>query len=367
MNALDKLNAVQIEADNRISETDRQFCEAHQAAYMDAKASLNELEYMWTDIVSRQSKLLEPAAAVWNNVQKYTYLPHFSEQDIRNQLEKLNDLFISNLVRYFNSRYYERLVRRKQREYIKQNRPFAAMEEDPEIGAWLANFHLWDSENEEEIRLNDIQRHDLNLMLQKRYGLLQWEQGSGKTLAGIASGLYRMEKQNIHHTWVVSSAISIRNNWDVVLPNYGLSYVFVEQLADLQKIRRGDFVLITLNKLGTYRRQIKRWVRRYGQKLHLVFDESDEMTNPSSIRAKAVLDCFRRCRSKLLTTGTSTRNNISEFAPQLELMYNNSANMLSWSPRIYHYDRGDDFLSSKDNPYFGKPIPAYKEGYRGFT
>ena len=105
MNALDKLNAVQIEADNRISETDRQFCEAHQAAYMDAKASLNELEYMWTDIVSRQSKLLEPAAAVWNNVQKYTYLPHFSEQDIRNQLEKLNDLFISNLVRYFNSRY----------------------------------------------------------------------------------------------------------------------------------------------------------------------------------------------------------------------------------------------------------------------
>ncbi len=105
MNALDKLNAVQIEADNRISETDRQFCEAHQAAYMDAKASLNELEYMWTDIVSRQSKLFEPAAAVWNNVQKYTYLPHFSEQDIRDQLEKLNDLFSSNLVRYFNSRY----------------------------------------------------------------------------------------------------------------------------------------------------------------------------------------------------------------------------------------------------------------------
>lgn len=105
MNALDKLNAVQIEADNRISETDRQFCEAHQAAYMDAKASLTELEYMWTDIVSRQSKLLEPATAVWNNVQKYTYLPHFSEQDIRNQLEELNDLFISNLVRYFNHRY----------------------------------------------------------------------------------------------------------------------------------------------------------------------------------------------------------------------------------------------------------------------
>lgn len=105
MNALDKLDAVQIEADNRISETDRRFCEAHQAAYVDAKASLNELEYIWTDIVSRQSKLLEPAAAVWNNVQEYTYLHRFSEQDIREKLEELNDLFISNLVRYFNDRY----------------------------------------------------------------------------------------------------------------------------------------------------------------------------------------------------------------------------------------------------------------------
>ena len=83
MNALDKLAAVQIEADSRISETDRQFCEAHQAAYIGAKASLDELEYMWTDIVSRQSKLLELAAAVWNNVQEYTHLPRFSEQEIR--------------------------------------------------------------------------------------------------------------------------------------------------------------------------------------------------------------------------------------------------------------------------------------------
>lgn len=105
MNALEKLQAVQISADNRISETDQRFCEAHQSAYVDAKASLNELEYMWTDIVSRQSKLLEPAAAVWNNVQEYIYLSHFSEQDIRDQMEELNDLFISNLVRYFNNRY----------------------------------------------------------------------------------------------------------------------------------------------------------------------------------------------------------------------------------------------------------------------
>lgn len=262
---------------------------------------------------------------------------------------------------------YQKLVRRKQRAYVKQNQRFADMQEDPAIAKFLTDFRLWDNENEEEIRLNEIQKHDLNLMLQKQYGLLQWEQGSGKTLAGIAVGMYRMTQESIHHTWVVSTAISIRNNWDVVLKNYGLSYVFIERLKDFEKIRRGNFVLITLNALSKYMKQVKRWVRMHGQKIQLVFDESDEMTNPNSVRAKAVLNCFRRCRAKLLTTGTSTRNNISEFAPQLELLYNNSVNMLSWCPTVYHYERGEDNLTSCNNQYFGKPIPAYKKGYSLFT
>ena len=80
-----------------------------------------------------------------------------------------------------------------------------------------------------------------------------------------------------------------------------------------------------------------------------------------------MLDCFRRCRTKLLTTGTSTRNNISEFAPQLELMYNNSFNMLSWSPLIYHFDKEDGCITEDYNDYYGKPIPAYKKGYSLFS
>lgn len=209
---------------------------------------------------------------------------------------------------------YEKLIRRKQNEYIVQSQPFADMTEDREISEWLNAFSLWDAENEEEIRLNAVQKHDLNLMLQKRYGLLQWEQGSGKTLAGIAVGKYRMEKQFLHNTWVVSPAISIRNNWDVVLENFGLPYVFVQHLADIEKIKKGDFVIITLNALSKYRKQVKRWVKLHNQKIQLVFDESDEMSNPSTATAKSVLDCFRRCKAKLLATGTSTRNNIVEFA-----------------------------------------------------
>lgn len=263
---------------------------------------------------------------------------------------------------------YARLLRRKRAEYDVQEQPFAAMSEDAGIAQWLSAFTLYDTDKEETIRLNDNQRHDINLVSQKRYAMLQWEQGSGKTLAGIAIGLYRMQHQNVHSTWVISSAISIRNNWNVVLPNYQLPFLFVEKLKDLERIHPGDFVLITLNKVREYKKQIMKKVKMLGRNIQLVLDESDEISNNSSASCKAVLACFRRCRFKLLTTGTSTRNNISEFAPQLELMYNNSINMISWASCIYKRDAdAEGGISSAENPYCGKPIPAYKKGYSLFA
>ncbi len=266
---------------------------------------------------------------------------------------------------------YAKMLCRRQREYDIEQLPFSEMTEDAEIAEWLDGLILHDSENEEEIRLNDMQKHDINLVLQKRYALLQWEQGSGKTLAGITSGLYRMQYGSAFCTWVISPAISIKNNWNLVLQNYGIHHILIERLSDLDRIEQGDFVLVTMNKLGKYRKQIKRWIRRHNQKVTLVFDESDEMSNPSSVRAKAVLDCFRKCKFKLLMTGTSTRNNISEFAPQLELAYNNSANMISWCEQIYQYKRGkkdsEPELVAQDNAYYGIPVPAYKRGYKLFS
>ena len=265
---------------------------------------------------------------------------------------------------------YEKLLRRKRREYDIQNIPFSEMTEDPQIAEWLTSLSIWDSENEEDIRLNPTQRHDLNLVIQKRYSLLQWEQGSGKTLAGIATGLYRMQHQHIHSTWVISSAISIRNNWDEVLQNYGIPYIFVEKISDLKNIKRGDFVIMTLNKLSAIQKHVAKTVRRLNRRIQLVLDESDEISNPSSNRCKAVLACFRRCWGKLLTTGTSTRNNISEFAPQMELLYNNSINMISWNAYVYVHSKEDtnsDEPSRENNAYYGKPFPAYKKGYSLFS
>ncbi len=51
----------------------------------------------------------------------------------------------------------------------------------------------------------------------------------------------------------------------------------------------------------------------------------------------------------------------------MELLYNNSINMISWCERLYHYDKESDALESKPNDYYGEPIPAYKRGYRLFS
>lgn len=265
---------------------------------------------------------------------------------------------------------YARLIRRKQRDYDRETKPFSEMELDTEIAQFLDEFTVYDNENEEWIHLNDIQKHDLNLVLQKHYHLLQWEQGGGKTLAGIATGGYRMERQGARNVWVVSTAISIKNNWDLVFKNYGMTnYRMIRTLADLDEVRDGEFIIITLNMLSKYRKQIKRHIKMRQRNVDLVFDESDEMTNPDSKRTKAVLDCFRKVRFKLEMTGTVTRNNISESAPQLELLYNNSYNMISWAEEIYWYEKDEDgtWLNSTNNPFYGKPIPAYKPGYSLFA
>lgn len=268
---------------------------------------------------------------------------------------------------------YSKMLRRRKREYKIEQQKFSEMTLDSSISEYLEQFTVFDPERDEQIYLNDIQKCDINKVLQKKYALLQWGQGSGKTLAGIAVSSYRINHQNAFCTWVVSNAISIKNNWNIVLQDYGLPHIMITKLSDLDNIKRGDFVIITLNKIVQYRKQIKKWIKLHNQNIALCFDESDEISNPSSKRAKAMLDIFRRAKYKLLMTGTSTRNNISEFAPQLELLYNNSVNMTSCVEYIYNYskrDKGEDgkpMLAQEENPYYGCPIPAYREGYRLFS
>ena len=88
---------------------------------------------------------------------------------------------------------------------------------------------------------------------------------------------------------MVSSAISIRNNWNVVLENYGLPYLFVQKPGDLKRIQPGYFVLFTLNMVSTHKKLLRGYLKRIRWNIQLVLDESDEISNPGSARSQAVL------------------------------------------------------------------------------
>jgi len=281
-------------------------------------------------------------------------------------VEKINDAVIANnsFTLMYSDKPMLKLLNRKRREYERQNVPFDEMKLDKGIESWLNAFEL--SDGEETIRLNDAQKNDLNLFLQKNYSFIQWEQGSGKTLAGIAIGKYRLEQNQVKNVFVVSTAIAIKNNWVDVLEQYGIDYEVVEKLSDINPQIDGKFVLITLNMMVKYHKFIKKYVKSICQKAVLIFDESDSISNMYSKRTKAVLNAFRRLRYKTLMTGTSTRNNIAEIFSQLELLYNNSVNMLSECPEIQKRNK-DGELEWIENEYYMKPYPAYRKGNQLFT
>jgi hypothetical protein len=68
---------------------------------------------------------------------------------------------------------------------------------DEKIQAYLDNWSLTNSATGEIIKLTPLQSEDTNRALQKPYCLLHWEQGSGKTISGMAQMQYRLSHNNI--------------------------------------------------------------------------------------------------------------------------------------------------------------------------
>ena len=106
MNLLTKFETLEIKADTRISETDRNFCAAHQAAYESARTSLAELGFIWNDMLNQQSELLTPTGA-----SSETYLVTYdalklSDYAIQQQIHSLHPQFISQIVSYFSKTYH---------------------------------------------------------------------------------------------------------------------------------------------------------------------------------------------------------------------------------------------------------------------
>lgn len=106
MDLLEKFESVRPDTNTRISGADRAFCEAHQAAYENALATLQELGYFWDDMVAQQEETLSPVGTP-----PCLYLLSqgdlkISGDAIRGQLKSLHALFIGQLVSHFSKTYH---------------------------------------------------------------------------------------------------------------------------------------------------------------------------------------------------------------------------------------------------------------------
>lgn len=196
-------------------------------------------------------------------------------------------------------------------------------------------------------------------MLQKRYALLNWQQGSGKTAAVYHRAKYLLKYGKVRHVIVLAPAIATNMTWDSFLKINNEPYRMIRSAKDLLNVPERTFLVVSTSLLGKLKRSLARFIKMRSRKLCLVFDESDEITNPTAQRTKYVLCLFRRLKYKILDTGTTTRNNIAEQYSQMELLYNNSVNMTCRCERIYHENR-DREIESEMNPYYGQPFPAFR-------
>ncbi|GHU57478.1 hypothetical protein FACS189411_11190 [Bacteroidia bacterium] len=293
------------------------------------------------------------------------YAPNLLKK-VETRYVSINDLIVHNagLPRYNKmtpklERQYAlamKTVGRKRRAYLLQGRPFNEMEQNPALKEYIDSLGFINKDGE-TCYFTELQRQDMGLVFQKKYALLNWQQGSGKTAVAYHFGKYRLLNKSVRNVVILAPAIAINLTWEPFMERNSENFVTLTDNSDFRHIREGQFLLVSISMLAKLKRELKRLVKTRSKKICLLFDESDEITNPTARRTELTLCLFRRLKYKLLDTGTTTRNHITELYSQIELLYNNSMNMLCFCPEIYCQDKDGEILSSSNDCY-GLPFPA---------
>lgn len=107
MDLLQKFEAVEVKANQRITEMDRDYCEQHQKAYETAIVGFKELEFFWADMNAAQKKLLgDEQSPFYHNYLSSREGLSISEQSIHRYIEALHIDFVMTITSYFNSTYH---------------------------------------------------------------------------------------------------------------------------------------------------------------------------------------------------------------------------------------------------------------------
>ncbi len=163
----------------------------------------------------------------------------------------------------------EKLIRKKRRQYEIQNRQFADMKPDQHLAEYLDRTTFINKDGD-TCEFTTLQKHDLNLVLQKRYALLNWQQGSGKTAAVYHRAKYLLKSNKVRNVIILAPAIATNMTWIPFLTMNRERFRVVRNNADLETVPEGVFLILSTSMLGKLKRGLAGFVRRTSRKLCLV-------------------------------------------------------------------------------------------------
>lgn len=284
------------------------------------------------------------------NTDKYIPLYDLVANDVQLPQPQKMTLELARQYKYAN-----KYIARKKRIFALENAEFKSMQRDPELDKYIDSLSFIGMK-QTECKFSDLQKHDMGLLYQKKYSLLNWQQGSGKTAVLYNYGKYLLETGKVKNVAIVAPSIAIHLTWVLFLRYNNADFVVVSSPKQLKNIPPGKIVVFSVSMLGKVDDAIIRFMKERSQKVCLLFDESDELTNDASQRTKRTLKCFRRAKYKMLGTGTTTRNYVSELYSQITLLYNNSVNMMCYCYESY-YEDDHKVIRPRLNDYYNKPFP----------
>ena len=147
----------------------------------------------------------------------------------------------------------EKLIRRKRRQYEIQSRQFTDMNPDARLAEYLDRMTFVNKDGE-TCEFTTLQKHDLNLVLQKRYALLNWQQGSGKTAAVYHRAKYLLKFRKVRNVIILAPAIATNMTWIPFLSMNREKFRVARSNADLETVPEGVFLVLSTSMLGKLKR-----------------------------------------------------------------------------------------------------------------
>lgn len=124
MSLLDKFNSIEVKADTRISERDREFCVAYHEAYVKGRAALKSLRQSVEEYLNEQQSIISRVVPKDEMYDRSFFLgDSVHVHDITSRLRNAHHVLISALVSYFERTYKVSLEAGKIEEVLLPKEP----------------------------------------------------------------------------------------------------------------------------------------------------------------------------------------------------------------------------------------------------